>query len=254
MAMSAGICGKRVGYEEIFGSSPPPCSSSKKPRRSSSDETALDSEVLERLFRNNNGKVEDAMECLSALSSVDILGRDQSQSTDSVADIRNCDQNQATCSQMWEETHEDQNNAKSNNSSRDSRDGIKWVELFVDEMMNAANIDDARGRAARILEAFEQCISEQTRVSKEVEHASLKEHLQRLLNDNQILKRAVAIQHERHLEQEENTNGVQQLKNVLNQYQEKVRSLELSNYALKVHLERARESSFISGQFMPDIF
>lgn len=63
--------------------------------------------------------------------------------------------------------------------------------------------------------------------AEQVENASLKEHLQRLLNDNQILKRAVAIQHERHLEQEENTNGVLQLKNDLNQYQEKVRSLEV---------------------------
>lgn len=69
---------------------------------------------------------------------------------------------------MWEESLEDQNNAKSKSSFGDSRGEVKWVELFVDEMMNAANLDDARGRAARILEAFERSISEQTRVSKEV--------------------------------------------------------------------------------------
>lgn len=156
------------------------------------------------MFRNNNGKVEDAMEHLNALSAVDIHGSDISQTTDSAAEIGNCDQNQATCesrssillpqftfshfrlktfvcwtqialpcqncpgSQMWEETHEDQNDAESKSSFEDSIDGVKWVELFVNEMMNAANIDDARGRAARILGAFERCISEQTRVSNEV--------------------------------------------------------------------------------------
>lgn len=58
-------------------------------------------------------------------------------------------------------------------------------------------------------------------------HASLKEHLQTLLRDNQILKRAVAIQHERNSEQEVKTREVQQLKHVICQYQEQVRSLEV---------------------------
>lgn len=63
---------------------------------------------------------------------------------------------------------------------------------------------------------------------EQLEHASLKEHLQSLLNDNQILKRAVAIQHERNLEQEERIKGVEQLKHLLSQYQEQIRSLEVT--------------------------
>lgn len=51
---------------------------------------------MERVFRNNNGKIEDAIECLGALPSIDIHGRDKSQSTES-AEIGNCDQNQASC-------------------------------------------------------------------------------------------------------------------------------------------------------------
>ncbi|KAI4300125.1 hypothetical protein L6164_033537 [Bauhinia variegata] len=277
--MSAGVCGKRVGYEEIFGSSSPPsCSSAKKSRWSSyespnlfepvsgSDDKvsallqmfpALEPEVVERVFRDNYCKLEDAVKCLGILSSGDIHGRVISQSCESAV-IGNCDaivnQNQATCSQRWEETSEAEKDTKSTTSSGHSIDGIKWVDLFVDEMMKAADLDDARGRATRILEAFEQCTSVQTRASKEMEHASLKVQLQNLLNDNQILKRAVAIQHERNLEQEEKTKGVQQLKQVLSQYQEKVQSLELSNYALKVHLQRAQESSSNSGPFHPHIF
>jgi len=52
--------------------------------------------VVERVFRNNNGKVEDAIDCLRALTSVDIHGRYESQSTNS-AEIGDCGQNQVSC-------------------------------------------------------------------------------------------------------------------------------------------------------------
>lgn len=39
-----------------------------------------------------------------------------------------------------------------------SMDGSDWVELFVREMLNASNIDDARARASRALEVFEKSI------------------------------------------------------------------------------------------------
>lgn len=38
-------------------------------------------------------------------------------------------------------------------------DGGEWVELFVREMMNAANVDDARARATRALNGLEKSIS-----------------------------------------------------------------------------------------------
>lgn len=55
-----------------------------------------------------------------------------------------------------------------------------------------------------------------------------------MLNDNQILKRAVAIQHERHLEQEEKDKEVQHLKLVISQYQEQVRNLEVTFLTFRV--------------------
>lgn len=72
----------------------------------------------------------------------------------------------------------------------------------------------------------------------QMEQASLKEHLQNLLKDNQILKRAVAIQHDRNLEQEEKAREVQQLKDVIRQYQEQIRALEVSNL-VNLHLNMA---------------
>lgn len=62
---------------------------------------------------------------------------------------------------------------------------------------------------------------------EQLEHASLKEHLQSLFNDNQILKKAVSIQHERHLEQEQKEKEVQLLKLVISQYQDQARNLEV---------------------------
>lgn len=56
---------------------------------------------------------------------------------------------------------------------------------------------------------------------------SLKEQLQGLLRDNQILKRAVTIQHERNSDHDEKVKEVQHLKNVIGQYQEQVRGLEV---------------------------
>lgn len=55
-----------------------------------------------------------------------------------------------------------------------------------------------------------------------------------LLNDNQILKRAVAIQHERHLEQQERDKEVQHLKLVISQYQEQVQTLEVTFLIFRV--------------------
>lgn len=39
------------------------------------------------------------------------------------------------------------------------KDGADWVELVVREMMSASNMDDAKARASRVLEALEKSIS-----------------------------------------------------------------------------------------------
>lgn len=55
----------------------------------------------------------------------------------------------------------------------------------------------------------------------------LKEQIEILLRDNAILKRAVAIQHERQKEYDERNQEVQQLKHLVSQYQEQLRTLEV---------------------------
>ncbi|XVF48052.1 hypothetical protein PTKIN_Ptkin03bG0159900 [Pterospermum kingtungense] len=139
-----------------------------------------------------------------------------------------------------------------------SMDGSDWVELFVREMLNASNIDDARARASRALEVLEKSIH--ARSGAEVaqnfqqENMMLKKQLETLVQENTILKRAVAVQHERQKQFENQSQELQRLKQLVSQYQEQLRTLEVNNYALTMHLKQAQQSSNIPGGFNPDVF
>ncbi len=136
-------------------------------------------------------------------------------------------------------------------------EGEEWVELLVREMMNAADLNDARSRATHTLKAFEKTVASRSAAIVKVqlkENNALKEQLQGFVRDNYILKRAVAIQHERQMEHEGRTRELQQVKKLLSQYQEQVRTLELTNYSLTLHLQKAQEGSSMPGRFHPDIF
>lgn len=56
---------------------------------------------------------------------------------------------------------------------------------------------------------------------------SLKEQLQCMLKDNNILKKGIQIQHERNLEQEEKLKEAPHLKHFISQCQEQIRKLEV---------------------------
>lgn len=142
-------------------------------------------------------------------------------------------------------------------SSPVQSEGGKWVELLVTQMQNASNLDDARARAMCTLEGFEKAIlSRSARVIEDVEkeNVALKEQNRRLIHDNQILKRAVTIQHERQKQHEVRAQELQQMKQLLAQYQEQSRTLELNNYSLSLHLRQAQEGSSMPGHFHPDVF
>lgn len=71
-----------------------------------------------------------------------------------------------------------------------------WVEALVQQMAGAKDVDDARERASRVLQAFEQAVLRQSARSQP-DMAALRNHLNELSRDNHILKRAVAIQNTR---------------------------------------------------------
>ncbi|KAL5547783.1 hypothetical protein UlMin_003014 [Ulmus minor] len=136
--------------------------------------------------------------------------------------------------------------------------GADWVDLFVREMMSASDMDDAKARASRVLEVLEKSIY--TRASADAaqnfhqENIMLKEQVETLIQENTVLKRAVAIQHERQKELDDRNQELQQLKQVVSQYQEQLRTLEVNNYALTLHLKQAQQSNSIPGRFHPDVF
>lgn len=59
------------------------------------------------------------------------------------------------------------------------------------------------------------------------ENVMLKDQIEALMRENSILKRAVAIQHERQKECDEKNHEVQNLKQLIIQYQEQLRTLEV---------------------------
>ncbi|XVF55303.1 hypothetical protein PTKIN_Ptkin06aG0026300 [Pterospermum kingtungense] len=267
--MSAGVCGKRVGFEEIFGSSPKRfrCSGFESPNPSSDSGSgsedpvstlfqlfpALDPELITSGLRNHNSKIEDAREGLSAFPS-NVEERNKPHIFDSARIGNYTDDIPLSDSQISEHSIEDVNNIKHKFDNGTVIDSSEWVDLFVSEMASATDIDDARGRTARILEAFEGNITANRRAAEEIEYTTLKTYLRSLLDNNQILRRAVAIQHERNLEQEGREREVQHLKLTLSQYLEQVRILELNNYTLRLHLQQAQGSGSIQGHFPPDIY
>jgi hypothetical protein len=108
----------------------------------------------------------------------------------------------------------------------------------------------------------------------------LKEQLSIILRENAVLKRGVAIQHERQKEFDVRTQEADSLKQLVLQYQEQLKTLEvlpvitssnfdhsvqkvksgncgslqINNYALRVHLKQAQQNNSMPGRFPPDVF
>ncbi|KAL5697924.1 hypothetical protein ACHQM5_029023 [Ranunculus cassubicifolius] len=139
------------------------------------------------------------------------------------------------------------------------RNGAEWVELLVKEMTSATDINDAKARASRVLEVLEKSICSQVGADSadnlHKENLALKEQMEILIRENGILKRAVAIQHERQKEADNKNQELQHLKQLVSQYQERVKALELNNYALEIHLKQAQQSSSsFTNRYNPDVF
>ena len=63
----------------------------------------------------------------------------------------------------------------------------------------------------------------------------LKEQMEALLQENMILKRAVSIQHERQKEYEDRNQELQHLKQLVAQYQDQLRTLEVRPLKIYTH-------------------
>ncbi|KAF5742006.1 hypothetical protein HS088_TW09G00045 [Tripterygium wilfordii] len=274
--MSAIVCGKRSLFEDYPATSPPVskrirCSSSSpvrfSPPRSISNRSALIDHLLANFPEMDKQLIEKALE---------ECGDDLDSAIRSLTELRlgSADRSLGTLASKPEISQEAnaqlqaQGVVNANGEVPVAEDpsaplnlqmeGAEWVELFVREMMSASNIDDARARASRALEVLEKsiqsCAEAEAARNFHQENMVLKEQVEALIHENTILKRAVAIQHERQKEIEDRSQELQQLKQLLSQYQEQLRTLEVNNYALTMHLKQAQQSNSIPGHFHPDVF
>ncbi|CAM6026943.1 unnamed protein product [Sphagnum balticum] len=268
--MSAAVCGKRSVFDDLYSS--PPVAKRLRFAQASSSAIRFPPSALHALFPEMEEKlVEKVLEscgnsldsAIKSLTDLRLSSSDRSVSSSqdgvsgaSVARSSGLAAGMESLSPSTTNSCRQQMEAAAAGSLQ-QLEGEEWVELLVREMMNAADLDDARTRATHTLGAFEKTVASRSAAVMEVqqkENIALKEQLQGLIRDNHILKRAVAIQHERQIEHEGRTRELQQVKQLLAQYQEQVRALELSNYSLTLHLRKAQEGSSMPGRFHPDVF
>lgn len=278
-AMSAAVCGKRSAFEEIFiPNSPiatPPIT--KRARRGGgsnspvrfpsqhfvSEEVSaklrvlrsmfpdMEEQILQRVLASCSNDIDSAIQSLHGLR----LGVPESSSGSNPADIPSCDPAGA---QQEQGTTPPPSGPSPTAQSRAVHDAGGWVEVVVREMMTAVDMQDARGKAGRVLEAFERDVVDRTTAAvvkaAETENGALKEQVQSLSRENMILKRAVAIQHERQREHEARATEVNELRQAVANHQEQLRKLEVSNYALNLHLKMAQDAGSMPNRFHPDVF
>ncbi|KAG5383950.1 hypothetical protein IGI04_035420 [Brassica rapa subsp. trilocularis] len=80
-----------------------------------------------------------------------------------------------------------------------------------------------------------------------------KKQFETIVQENNLLKRAVVTQRKRQRESEDQSQDLQHLRQMVTQYQEQHRTLEVNNYALTLHLKQAQQNnSSTPDWFHPD--
>lgn len=145
------------------------------------------------------------------------------------------------------EAHVKENNGKYRFPSAE-----EWVDELVSQMSSATDLQDAKNRAAHLLQAFEEAIQAQTTRS-----GSLEFRCSELEKENNVLKRAVTIQNARLQEISAKEQEITHLRSALESTKERVHNLEMQNFSLQMHLKTAtdaRDISFGNPPRNPDIF
>ncbi|KNA07560.1 hypothetical protein SOVF_170670 [Spinacia oleracea] len=267
--MSAIVCGKRSYFEEQTSITPVSkkhrCSSSSPirfspysppsppPRSSLVDKLReafplMDHQLLEKTLEECGDDIDAAVKRLHELC----LGSSEEKSASVNHVVARVEQGGYSAEQQSVPT------ANSSAQNTLPTDGAQWVELFVGEVVGAKTVDELRARVSKVLEVLEKSIRENATAEAtenyQKENIMLKQQMQALMHDNGILKRGIQIQHERQKEFDDKSQEVQQLKQLLPQYQEQLRRLEITNYTLSMHLKQAQQSSSIPGHFHRDAF
>ncbi|XP_010492235.1 PREDICTED: uncharacterized protein LOC104769667 [Camelina sativa] len=266
--MSAIVCGKRSLFEDLAAAAASPpvskklrCFSSSSPSRFSPPSSSLlldhlasifydmDKQILERAIEECGDDLDSAIRCLNQL---------RLESANKISDSATTDQSHEANVETQQQGSAKEEVLSNGEPNVLNLDGTEWVELFVREMTNASDMKDAKTRAARALEALEKSINARTGAAAlqnlQQENMMLKQQLEAIVQENSLLKRAVVTQQKRQRESEDQSQELQHLRQLVTQYQEQLRTLEVNNYALTLHLKQAQQNSSIPGRYHPDVF
>ncbi|TKY64577.1 hypothetical protein E2542_SST14475 [Spatholobus suberectus] len=164
--MSAAVCGSKRSFFEELPPSPPlskrlRCSSSpiRFPPPSFIDQLRplfphMDDLVLERALQECGNDIDAAIKRLNELCLGTADGNGTAEESEVVVNVD------------AGKLEDDGNGSVSENQPALNNlpaDGAEWIDFFVREMMVATSVDNARARAARMLEVLEKSISERAR-------------------------------------------------------------------------------------------
>lgn len=119
-----------------------------------------------------------------------------------------------------------------------------WIDMLVQQMSMAKDVDDAKRRASEILKGFEGAV---------LRH-SCPQGVESMQRENTLLKRAVGIQNSKIHELSEKCKNVDEMLSKFEELKEKCHHLELQNYSLQLHLKQATCQDDVAAHPNPDVF
>jgi len=117
-----------------------------------------------------------------------------------------------------------------------------WIEPFFNNLSQASNQADAKSRVRSLLAAFEEAAIENFKQNSD-EMKTIKDEFLALRTNNSILAQAVVSQHGKLKQKTVRNEELDQLKQSMTQYEERVKDLELANYSLTLHLRKALDQN-----------
>ncbi|CAI9109251.1 OLC1v1009038C1 [Oldenlandia corymbosa var. corymbosa] len=130
---------------------------------------------------------------------------------------------------------------------------VEWIDLIINEMMKAKDVDDAKSRASKLYDDLLTKFAVPAADAAADDHSEsgdlgFKEKVEAMSKENATLKRAVAILYKR---QKDYVDGgeVKKLKELLKKYREEVTDLNVRNYGLTKHLEQALQATAVAGGY-----
>eukprot|EP00210_Caulerpa_lentillifera_P008347 g7961.t1 len=114
----------------------------------------------------------------------------------------------------------------------------QWMEPFLHELSQATDQEDVKLRLVRLLVGYEEAVVENFKQNSE-EMKSAKNEFEMLKKNNAILAQAVASQHEKLKQNLTRDEDLEKLRQTVMQYEDRIRSLEVANYSLTMHLQKA---------------